>query len=59
MYYFTMEITFHIPEFARMERNLHCDIVYIITVWIVLDHVIAVIKTWRLKAYDAKVLKSV
>ena len=24
VYYVTMQITFHIPEFARRERNLHC-----------------------------------
>ena len=28
----TMQITFHIPEFARKECNLHCDIVHINTV---------------------------
>ena len=27
MYYVTMQITLHIPEFARKERNLHCGIV--------------------------------
>ena len=27
VYYVTMQITFHIPEFARKERNLHCDVV--------------------------------
>ena len=37
VYYVTMQITFHIPEFARMERNLHCDLVHIITVWISID----------------------
>ena len=48
MYYVTMQITFHIPEIARKERNLHCDVVHITTVWIyrlVLDHAIAVIQT--------------
>ena len=25
VYYVTMQITFHIPEFACTERNLHCD----------------------------------
>ena len=34
MYYVTMQITFHIPEFARKERNLHCDVVHITTVWV-------------------------
>ena len=24
VYYVTMQITFHIPEFVRKERNLHC-----------------------------------
>ena len=28
VYYVTMQITFTIPEFARNERNLHCDVVY-------------------------------
>ena len=27
VYYITMQITFHIPEFARKERNVHCDLV--------------------------------
>ena len=31
--YVTMQITFHIPEFALKERNLHCDVVHITTVW--------------------------
>ena len=26
VYYVTMQITFHVPEFARKERNLHCDV---------------------------------
>ena len=25
VYYVTMQITFHIPDFARKERNLHCE----------------------------------
>ena len=29
-----MQITFHIPEFACKERNLHCDVVHITTVWV-------------------------
>ena len=50
MYYVTMSITFHIPEFARKERNFHCDVVHITTVWVsrlVLDHAIAAIQTGR------------
>ena len=46
VYYVTMQITFHIPEFARKERNLHCDVVHITTVCVsrlVLDHAIAAI----------------
>ena len=34
---------FHIPEFARRERNLHCDVVHNTTVWVsrlVLDNAI-------------------
>ncbi len=27
-YYVTMQITFPIPEFARKERNLHCDVLH-------------------------------
>ena len=45
-----MQIMFHIPEFARKERNLHYDLVHITTVWVsrlVLDHEIAVIRTSR------------
>ena len=44
-----MQITFHIPEFTRKERNLHCD-VHITTVWVsrlVLNHAIAAIQTSR------------
>ena len=50
VYYVTMQITFHIPEFARKERNLHCDIVHVTTKWVsrlVLDHAIAAIQTSR------------
>ena len=50
VYYVTMQITFHIPEFARKERNLHCDVVHATTKWVsrlVLDHVIAAIQTSR------------
>ena len=49
-YYVTMQITFHFPEFARKERNLHCDVVHITTVCVsrlVLDHAKAVIKMSR------------
>ena len=31
VYYVTMQITFHIPEFARKERKLHCDVVHVTT----------------------------
>ena len=34
VYYLTMQITFHIPEFARKERNLHCDVVHVTTKWV-------------------------
>ena len=34
VYYVTMQITFHVPEFARKERNFHCDVVHITTVWV-------------------------
>ena len=29
--YVTMQITFPLPEFARKERNLHCDVVHVTT----------------------------
>ena len=32
VYYVTMQITVHIPEIARKERNLHGDVVHITTV---------------------------
>ena len=50
VYYVTMQITFQIPEFARKERNLHCDVVHVTTKWVprlVLDHAIAAIQTSR------------
>ena len=50
VYYVTMLITFPIPEFARKERNLHCDVVHATTKWVprlVLDHAIAAIQTSR------------
>ena len=50
VYYVTMQITFHIPEFARKERNLYCDVVHITTVWVfrlVLDQAIAAIQSSR------------
>ena len=43
VYYVTMQIALHIPEFGRKERNLHCDVVHITTVWVfclTLDHAI-------------------
>ena len=45
VYYVTMQITFPIPEYARKERNLRCD-VHVTTKWVfrlVLDHAIAAI----------------
>ena len=50
VYYVTMQITFPIPEFARKERNLHCDVVHVTTKWVsrlVLDHAITAIQTSR------------
>ena len=50
VYYVTMQITFTIPEFARKERNLHCDVVHVTTKWVsrlVLAHAIAAIQTSR------------
>ena len=50
VYYVTMQITFPIPEFARKERNLHCDVAHVTTKWVsrlVLDHAIAAIQTSR------------
>ena len=50
VYYVTMQMTFPIPEFARKERNLHCDVVQVTTKWVsrlVLDHAIAAIQTSR------------
>ena len=50
VYYVTMQITFPIPEFARKERNLHCDVVHVTTKWVarlVLEHAIAAIQTSR------------
>ena len=41
---------YYVPEFARKERNLHCDVVHIATIWVsklVLDHAIAMIQTSR------------
>ena len=48
VYYVTLQITFHIPEFARKGRNLHCDVVHITNVWVssaFLDQAIAAIQT--------------
>ena len=42
VYYVTMQITLHIPKFARKERNLQCDVVHITTKWVLrltLDHI--------------------
>ena len=50
VYYVTMQIAFPIPEFARKERNLHCDVVHLTTKWVsrlVLDDAIAAIQTSR------------
>ena len=56
VYYVTMQITFHIPEFARIERNFHCDVVHITTDCVsrlVLDHAIAAIQNVAIKAYSS------
>ena len=48
VYYVKMQITLHITEFARKERNLHCEVVHITTKWVfrlTLDH--AAIQTSR------------
>ena len=42
-----MEITLHIPEITRNERNLHCDVLHIITDRLALDDAIAAIQTSR------------
>ena len=34
VYYVTMRITFLMRKFLNVERNLHCDIVHITTVWV-------------------------
>ena len=50
VYYVTMQITFPIPECARKEHNLHCDVVHITTEWVsrlFLDHAIAPLQTSR------------
>ena len=44
VYDVTMQITLHIPEFARKERNLNCDVLNITTKWVfrlTLDYAIA------------------
>ena len=50
VYYVTMQITLHIPEFERNERNSHCDAIHITPVRVarlVLDDAIAAIQTSR------------
>ncbi len=47
VYYVTMQITFHIPEFAHKELNLDCDVEYTLPPGLRLDHVIAAIQTSR------------
>ncbi len=34
VYYVTMQITFLTRKFRNAERNLHCDVVHITTVWV-------------------------
>ena len=34
VYYVTMQITFLTRKFRNVERNLHCDVVHITTVWV-------------------------
>ena len=34
VYYITMQITFLMRTFRNVERNLHCDVVHITTVWV-------------------------
>ena len=48
VYYVTKKITFPIPEFARKERDLHCDVVHLPPFGSLdssLDHAIAAIQT--------------
>ena len=48
--YVTLQITFHIPEFAHKERNLHRNVVQITTKLVsslVLNNAIAAIQTSR------------
>ena len=50
VYYVTMQITLHIPEFTRNERNFYCDVLHITTdgvARLVLDDAIAAIQTSR------------
>ena len=34
VYYVTMQITFFARKFRNVERNLHCGVVHITTVWV-------------------------
>ena len=34
VYYVTMQITFLTRKFRNVERNLHCDVIHITTVWV-------------------------
>ena len=34
VYYVTMQIMFNTRKFRNVERNLHCDVVHITTVWV-------------------------
>ena len=49
VYYVTMQITLHIPEFTRNERNFYCDVLHAPdrVVSLVLDDAIAAIQTSR------------
>ena len=50
VYDVTMQIMFFVPECARKQRNLHCDVVHVTPKWVprlVLDHAIAAIQTSR------------
>ena len=34
VYYVAMQITFPMRKFRNVERNLHCDVVHVTTVWV-------------------------
>ena len=54
VFYVTMQITFPIPEFARKERNLHCDVAHVTTKWVSMKQPTISVLSYYLQVLDIR-----